>query len=180
MRHHVGLLMLIALVPGVSESADIVQRESVTRPIVRWCEPMVPVLRQETPVADSDSAPPGCALIDSVAAWDAYCDEHRLDCDPVAADLFELWTLVAVEISTESPVVCENAGAVPAWTVDCLTIRPGMVQARVERTGAGSECLCSSGPQTPLRITVVNAIPRTGLRRCRAWSEQHVVGCFGR
>lgn len=144
------------------------------------CEPILPILEQSRPSDPTDPGIRSCDLLRSPSNWASYCIANNLVCEPLDEDFFEDWTIVAVSIDTISPVLCENAGPVPAWEVACIS-NPAAVRVRVARTIAGATCECTLNPQYPTRVFLIHAIAQTDSESCLPFEELHTIEClFGR
>lgn len=174
-RTAIGLAIVLGA--GLAAPTEAGSTSESQRRAGRVCEPVLPILTQSV---TADVEPDGirsCKLISSADEWSDFCTSNLLACDSYDAGFFDDWTMVAVVVETSSPLVCDNAGPVPWWDIGCLTERRGMLLARVELTLAGAGCVCSSAPQTPTRLYLVEAVPRTTASACRAWQEMHVIEC---
>jgi hypothetical protein len=171
------VVLLFAAVCGASAGDEPTLR--VPPPVGGRCEPALPMLSHSLPTAAAGHGVSSCEVITTPGAWDAFCSAQGIACDALGSSFFTDWTVVALVVDTMSPVLCENAGPVPAWRLACLSRRGALIRARVEVTTAGAECRCAMTPQFPVRLILADAIPAGWAATCRPWTESHLVECLG-
>jgi hypothetical protein len=143
------------------------------------CVPLLPVLEQSVPADVDGDRIRSCDVITSAVDWLSFCADNGLVCDPYPDEFFADWSMLAVTIESVSPVVCENAGAVPGWELDCVRVSRHRARARVSLTLAGHQCQCTLNPQVPSLVYLVHAVAGDPPSSCRAWREVHTVECLG-
>jgi len=119
-----------------------------------------------------------CALINTSADWDVYCDDNIVPDCPILDDaFFTQHTVVAVAVDTLTPRACEGTPD-PSWKLDCVRTLNRAVTVRVVKQRPGGFCHCSAMPQHLQRLFLASAVPKTRATGCRPCEESHTIGCL--
>lgn len=137
-----------------------------------------------TPILESGRPPlPGedgagiqsCTLINTIAEWDAYCEDNVVpDCPLLNDAFFAQQTVVVVAVDTVTPRPCEGTSD-PTWKLDCVTPSAAV---RVLKKRPSGFCHCSAILQQLQRLYLASAVPKTQALACRACEEFQAIGCF--
>ncbi len=144
------------------------------------CATQTPILESGRPPMLGEGGTGGqlCTLIDTSAAWDAYCADNVVpDCPLLDNAFFAEHTVVAVVVDTVTPRPCEGS-ADPVWKLDCIRNPFGAATVRVVKQRPGGSCFCSAIPQHLQRLFLASAVPKSRATQCRACEERHTIGCL--